>query len=89
MTIREHLLLGNEAFGTLVTGCGSKPKRIRDEWVLGPSRCSREDEYVRLRHMCGRCESAWRKICRDRNQKWVPTRHDHLRSAAASRENPP
>ena len=77
MAIREHLLLGSEVYGTLVTGCGLKPEKIRDGYAIGPSLTVREDEYARLRqldvmHMCGRCESAWRKICRDRNQKWEP-----------------
>ena len=78
MAIREHLLLGNEIYGTLRTGCGRTPEKIRDGHALGPSLCVREVEYVRLRqlevtHMCGQCEAAWRKICRDRGEKWTPT----------------
>jgi hypothetical protein len=77
-TIREHLLLGSELYDTLVTGCGKKPEKIRNGYALGLSLAVRESDYVRLRastvmHMCGRCEAAWRKICRDRNQKWTPT----------------
>lgn len=77
MAIREHLLLGNEAFDTLHTGCGRKPEKIRDGYALGPSLCLREVEYKRIRglavmHPCGRCEAAWRKICRDRGEKWTP-----------------
>ncbi len=81
MPIREHLLLGSEFHGTLYTGCGRTPEKVRDGYALGPSLCLREVEYVRLRqaecmHMCGRCEAAWRKICRDRGQEWTPTRRE-------------
>jgi len=76
--IREHLLLGSERYGTLQTGCGRKPVKIRTEYCCGTGIAAREAEYVRLRgidimHPCGRCEVAWRKICRDRNQPWIPT----------------
>lgn len=78
MAIREHLLLGSELYGTLVTGCGLTPEKIRDGFVVGASLAVREAEYVRLRssdvmHICGRCEAAWRKICRGRNQEWTPS----------------
>ena len=78
MSIREHLLLGDEMYGTLRTGCGREPTRSGGDYALGPSMCVREYEYVLLRQnalmrMCETCEASWRKICRDRNEPWTPT----------------
>jgi hypothetical protein len=85
---REHLLLGSEEFGTLITGCGRVPEKVRDEYAIGPNLVNREDEYVRLRgiammHMCGGCERAWRRNCRERNQEFTPTARDRERAEGA------
>lgn len=75
--MREHLLLGSEEYGTLYTACGRKPEKMHWGYALGASQAVRETEYVRLRGIammnpCGRCEAAWRKICRNRNRIWTP-----------------
>ena len=67
--MREHLLLGSAEHGTARAACGQAGVDQRDLYV--------EAEYVRVRQVeilnpCGRCEAAWRRICRARNQPWVP-----------------
>lgn len=79
--LREHLLLGSEQFGTVETGCGRKPEKINDSYCLGASSAYFEVEYRRLRkiwmmRMCVVCERKWRRICRERNEKWTTNARD-------------
>jgi hypothetical protein len=81
MSMREHLLLGSARHDTLRTGCGRTPTLLNGSYTVGSGCAFTEDEYKRLRgiammHMCGRCEVAWRKICRHRNEPFTPTARD-------------
>jgi hypothetical protein len=90
MAIREHLLLGSKLYNTLVSGCGRKPelhvnentdgKRFGpDYYTVGVGSAHVEKEFVRLltdqpAWCCGSCVRAYRKICRDRNEKFPQPR---------------